>query len=389
MNVPSVLRDDALAMFQAGIDAVGGRSATARACRTLTVRGPVRMLALGKAADAMASGALEVLGAQVVDGLVITKHGHLTDALRADERLRCLESSHPVPDADSLVAGEAMLAWLGTVSDDQHLLVLVSGGGSSLVEALQPGTDLPGLRARTDALLADGTSIGRINEVRRSLSRIKGGRALDALGRCAVTQLLISDVPGDVLVDIASGPFIDDGRRPVDTHLIASNALARRAVADAALSLGYTVDGRDGSLDGDVEQVAERLERTVARYGDGAAGADPRVHILGGEPTLQLPPSPGRGGRNQHLAARLAPSVSHGDSLAVLVCGTDGTDGPTDAAGGFVEGDTMRRAAAAGLDLQASLDGADSGRWLEAAGALIRTGPTGTNVMDLAIVLSR
>ena len=382
------LRTDLRAMFDAGIAAVGGRDATRRACCELTIRAPIRLVAFGKAAEAMTRGALDALGEQVRDALVISKHGHLSGILCADARLSCLESSHPLPDEDSLAAGEALLRRLGAIGDDEHLLVLISGGGSSLVEALVEGVDLATLKARTAGLLANGASIGEINRARRDLSRLKGGGALRALGDCGVTQLLISDVPGDLVADIASGPFVDPeaagsttgAPARVDTRLIACNAIARRAAAEAAVSLGYAVLDQDGTLDGDLDEARARIERDLPdRPGT--------VRIWGGEPTLTLPEVPGRGGRNQHLAASLAPALAlrHAPRVAVLVCGTDGTDGPTDAAGGLVDPDSLARGTAAGVDLAVRLAAADSGPWLEAAGSLVRTGPTGTNVMDLAI----
>jgi len=396
VNGERSLHADLRTMFAAGIEAVSGEAATRRACRALDIAAPIRLVAFGKAAGSMARGALDALddrertGGRVVDALVISKHGHLDETLRRDPRLVCLESSHPVPDRDSLAAGGALLARLGDVADDEHLLVLISGGGSALVEALVEGVDLSGLRARTEALLGNGAAIGEINRVRRGLSRIKGGGALAACGGCGITQLLISDVPGDVVTDIASGPFVapdtdagtGTGARAVDTRVIASNAIARRAAAGAATGLGYTVLDHDGSLDGDIDAVRVRVEA-------GLPDEPGTVRIWGGEPTVSLPASPGRGGRNQHLAASLVPMLAlhHAARIAVLVCGTDGTDGPTDAAGGLVDGDSLVRGTAAGVDLAVRLAAADSGTWLEAAGALVRTGPTGTNVMDLAIAV--
>ena len=167
---------------------------------------------------------------------------------------------------------------------------------------------------------------------------------------------------------------------PVDTRTVASNAIARAAVVDAARARGLVALDAGDLLDGDVRGAPDRLL-------DALAGA-PRVDVLvaGGEPTVVLPASPGRGGRNQQLAALLAGRLAAGaDGATWLVCGTDGTDGPTDAAGGVVDAGTV--AAASGSDLDAALARADAGPWLEAAGALVRTGPTGTNVMDLAIAV--
>lgn len=368
-------------LFAAGVDAVGGREATARALQSIDVGDRVRLLAFGKAADAMVQGALPALEQRLTEGLLVTKYGHVTSASHDHPRITCLESAHPVPDLASLRAGEAVLRFVKATSEGEHLLVLISGGGSALVESLNDGIGLDDLQRRTDALLASGAAIGEINQERRKLSRIKGGGLLDAIGGGRVTQLLISDVPGDQLSDIASGPLIAteaSGELQIETHIIASNVIARRAVAGRAESMGLCVVDSDGSLHGDVNVVADRMFDALPKHAS-------EVVIFGGEPTVVLPASPGRGGRNQHLAALMAKRMCVREHTAVLVCGTDGSDGPTDAAGGLVDSDEMNTQSVAELDR--AIRCADTGPWLERAGALIRTGPTGTNVMDLAIGL--
>ena len=385
-------------LFDAAVDAVAGRPAVRRELERMAAEPAglgdrIRLVAFGKAADAMALGALDALGDRVVGGLVVTKHDHLSDAVRAEPRLVSMEASHPVPDADSLAAGEALIEAVRAAGPEEHLLVLISGGGSALVEALVDGVDLAELRRRTDALLAGGAPIGRINRERRALSRIKGGALLGEVRAGRTTQLLISDVPGDRIEDIASGPLVApaaDSGVAVDTRLVATNAVAREAVVRAAAARGLVAVDAGALLDGDVGEAPARLAGALAAH----PGAD--VVVAGGEPTVVLPPAPGRGGRNQQLAALLARELGGAGAAAGgaadkaahalwLVCGTDGTDGPTDAAGGLVDAATAARAACLGLDLDAALAGADTGPWLEAVGALVRTGPTGTNVMDLAI----
>ena len=376
-------------IFAAAIAAVDGQQATSVALERITLGERVRLLAFGKAADAMVQGALMQLGDRLQAGLLVTKHGHLDTAVQPHPLIEYYEAGHPVPDAASLKAGDAVCRFVAETPDSDHLLVLISGGGSALVESLIDGLTLSDLQARTDELLASGVAIGEINRERRRLSRIKGGRLLSMLGHCRVTQLLISDVPGDRLADIASGPLVavgkegsaaDDASVRVETHLVATNALARTAASQRARALGYVVRDKDGSLDGDVNEVAARLI-------DAMPSAAGEVVIFGGESTVVLPPNPGQGGRNQHLAALVAKDIGGEDELLALVCGTDGTDGPTDAAGGIVNGYT---AAAGGVEaLEAALQAADAGTWLESAGALVRTGPTGTNVMDLALLARR
>ncbi len=374
-----------LDLFAAGVDAVAGRPATARALRSIALGDQIRILAFGKAADAMVQGALPALSGCLSAGLVVTKYGHLSETTRDHPLLDCIESAHPVPDENSLKAGDAVCRFVSETPDDAHLLVLISGGGSALVESLIDGLDLEDLRQRTGTLISSGADIGEINRQRRELSRIKGGGLLELIGPARVTQLLISDVPGDHVDDIASGPFVaGDGSSAralacdIDTHIIASNTVARAAVAKRAEALGLQVVSHDGSLDGDIHDAAERL---MAALPDSPG----QVVIFGGEPTVVLPEKPGRGGRNQQLAALMAQQLRGHHDLAVLVCGTDGTDGPTDAAGGVV--DCQRVSGADAAELQDAINRADTGRWLEAHDALVRTGPTGTNVMDLAIVL--
>ena len=378
-------------LFNAGVDAVGGRQATQRTLQQFSLPKQVHLVALGKAADSMAAGALAVLGDKLISGLVITKHDHLSQAIREDERLECHEAGHPVPDNASLVAGERLYDYVTAVPADHMLVFLVSGGTSALVEHLNEGLDLTDLKRETDQLLASGAAIGEMNRHRRTLSRIKGGKLANRV-QCQVLQLLISDVPGDKPGDIGSGLLVPDeatGMGPelavwdsIDTHIIASSGIAQEAVAAAAEYLGLPVCQATGNLDGDMPDVVARLADVLS-----SDDLQPGVYIWGGEPTLVLPPSPGRGGRNQHLALSLVEHVAGSRPCSVLVCGTDGTDGPTADAGGLVHEQTLARAREAGLDIDDYLARADAGNCLAQLDALVTTGPTGTNVMDLAIAV--
>jgi len=381
-------------LFDAGVRAVDGFSATSRALKNLPTGKKVYLVAVGKAAASMAEGALSVLGDKLVAGLVISKHGHMTDVVKADSRLQCLESSHPVPDQSSLQAGATLVAMLGQIPEDAHLVFLVSGGTSSLVEHLPPERTLADLESMNRELLASGLAIGEMNQRRRSASLIKGGRLADYLSNgIRVTQLLISDVPGDKLLDIGSGLLIADQAvaapaarvlrlEAVDTHIVASNTIAQAAVVKAAETMGLIVRQKSGSLHGDVETVQEQIAAVLTQ-----PDLPPGLYIWGGEPTVVLPESPGRGGRNQHLALLLAGAIEGIEHLSVLVCGTDGSDGPTSDAGGLVDGKSMAAGRQSGLDGEAALRAADAGSWLHQCQALVTTGPTGTNVMDLAIAL--
>jgi len=367
------------ALHAAGIDAVGGQQATLRALSDFDPGSRIRLVAVGKAASAMALGAREALGDSILSALVITKYDHLEPALLDDPRFECLESAHPVPDAASLAAGMALVDFVEAVGDDEHLVALVSGGTSALVEQLDGDLTLSDLQERTDALLAGGAPIGEINRVRRGLSRLKGGRLAAHLGGCRATQLLISDVPGDNPEDIGSGPLVSER---VETRIIASSSIAQAAVVAEAERRGLPVAQAGGSLDGDVGATLEHVSAVLL-----AANAANGVYVWGGEPTVVLPATPGRGGRNQHLALALATRIAGHDELALLVAATDGTDGPTAAAGGLVDGATLAQGRSLGLDAEVSLMKADAGNWLEQSGALFTTGPTGTNVMDLLIAI--
>lgn len=362
-------RDTTLAIWRAGVAAVDGHAATLAA---LDPRDrPDRVLAVGKAAAAMARAALDRYGD--VPTLVVTKDGHGADLPGG---VQVIETAHPVPDDRSLAGGRALREAVAAMAPESSLLLLVSGGASALAEDLVAGRTLDDLRALNTRLLAEGLDITAMNAERRKVSRIKGGGLLAGFRGSRVRVLAISDVPGDDIAVIGSGigAVPDDAGFASDTRIVASNAIARRAAARAARDMGLAVLADEEALHDDIRALAPRIGARVLDMQRG-------VLILGGEPTVVLPENPGRGGRNQALALELAREIAGRDDLTVLVGGTDGTDGPTDAAGGVVDGATWGPGAAEALAR------ADSGSYLEQAGALLVTGPTGTNVMDLLIAL--
>ncbi len=397
-------RQALLAAYAAAVRAVEGDNVTADWLRANPLNGDVALIALGKAAGAMALGARRVLGDRLQRGLVVTKQGHADPQALGPWRIRVCEGAHPLPDERSLAAGEALLGFIADLPADMPVLVLVSGGASALVEVLRPGVALDDLARANEWLLANGLPIAQINAVRRRLSRLKGGGLAAMLGSRPVTGLLISDVEGDDPAVIGSGPLT----RPASTRLpdglpdwllaMLPDDDARSAAVDGDLrvvlvatlddalaaaraelqALGIAVRQHDRHIDGDVSQVVDRVER-------GLRGEPGVVHLWGGEATVMLPPSPGRGGRNQQLALALAGRI-RGEAAAVVLCaGSDGTDGPTEDAGGLVDNLTVRRGEIEGLDIDDHLRRADAGTYLEQTGDLITTGPTGTNVTDLLI----
>lgn len=396
-------------IFQAALASVAGDAAVAAWLRSHPIEGELRLVAVGKAAQSMADGAARVLGAQIRQALIITKSDHL-DRARCERRgWEGIESAHPVPDASSLRAGERLLAFLDA-ADERPLLFLVSGGASSLVEAPVDGVDLEFLAETNRWLLASGLDIVQMNRVRKGLSRIKGGGLLAHLGGRRVHALAISDVPGDSPSAIGSGLLVPEPglaqqlaqmalpswlRQRLDSGLsqrlapppevpqlqiVANLDRARDAAADRARELGYAVHRHAEFLDGEAADTGRRL---AALLREGPVG----ISIWGGETTVELPPEPGQGGRNQHLALAAAGVLAGDERCFLLAAGTDGTDGPTEDAGALVDGDTLQRGMLEGLDADRALAAADAGRFLEASGDLITTGPTGTNVMDLVIGL--
>lgn len=395
-----------LEILQAALKEVNGRSAVHKALQHEDMHENCSLIAIGKAAQAMALGAVDALGSKIGDGLVISKPGHLEPGRLEQFGLVGIEGEHPVPSEKSLEAGHRLLAYLEQLPSDRHLLFLISGGTSSLVELLRDGIGLDDLRRVNSWLLASGLGIGAMNRVRKALSAIKGGGLLDFTGTRRITALMISDVPGDDPAVIGSGllsPGEEGGAEleslqlpgwlqdlmpdqlPVQPHkpdlkisIVANLREARNAAARKAEALEYKTQVNQAFISSEAETAGRRMALELL-------DALPGVYIWGGEPSVELPENPGRGGRNQHLALAAATVIEGREDICFLSAGTDGTDGPGEDAGGIVDGGTLGRAARDGFDADDSLARADSGSLLEATGDLINTGPTGTNVMDLMI----
>ena len=404
------LRQDADAIIRAAIAAVLPDEAVRRALKGRHFPGRVLLVAAGKAAWQMARAAVEALG-PVDAGVVVTKYGHVQGQLPG---VACYEAGHPVPDENSFRATQAALDLVAGAKETDTVLFLLSGGGSALFEKpLIPGGELQDI---TQQLLACGADIVEMNTIRKRLSAVKGGRFALACAPARVYSIVLSDILGDPLDMIASGPAVPDrstcaqaqaiaetyGLRlsgaaraclqqetpkaldNVETHITGSVRELCAAAAAACGQLGYKPVLLTDHLDCEARE-AGRFLADIARTHAGRGQAT--AYLAGGETVVRLT-GHGLGGRNQELALAAAPGLA-GLPAAVFSVGSDGTDGPTDAAGGYVDGDTAAALAARGLDAGAVLADNDAYHALQAVDGLIVTGPTGTNVNDVAVVLVR
>jgi hydroxypyruvate reductase len=366
-------------LFRAALAAVDGRRRVRAALAGGQVGPDVSVFAVGKAAPAMALGAADALGGRLVRGLVVAPDGSIPAALRALAGIDCREAGHPRPDARSIAAGEALLAFAEAARHGGRVLLLVSGGASALVEVPAPGVGVAELTALYERSLAERLDIEALNRERAAVSRIKGGRLGALFGGAPVEALLLSDVPRDDPAVLGSG--IADGPG-IARRLVGSIEDSLEAVLRAASARGISAERAATRLEGDAASAARRVCHELA-----IGGAD--LHAYGGETTVALPPRPGRGGRCQHLATAASLAIAGHPDYLVLAAGTDGRDGASEDAGAIVDGATAERAADAGLDPAAALAAGDSGSLLEATGDLLHTGPTGTNVGDLVLALRR
>ena len=402
------LRKDAGSIVDACISAVRPDAAVKCALKSLErPAGRTILVSAGKAAWQMAQAASEVL--EYDDGVVITKYGHVMGDIPG---VKCFEAGHPVPDVNGFRATAKALDMVSDLTEDDLVVFLLSGGGSALFELpLIPGDELKDI---TSQLLACGADIVEMNTIRKRLSAVKGGRFALRCRPARVFSMVLSDILGDPLDMIASGPAYPDSSTcgqaletvrkydltlsdealellrletpkeldNVTTQVTGSVRELCRAAAEECIRLGYETEILTDRLDCEASE-AGMLLGSIAKNHAGRGG--PRAFIEGGETVVHLK-GRGLGGRNQELALTAAPLIE-GLDAAVFSFGSDGTDGPTDAAGGYVDGDTMRLLREADVDIRKALADNDSYHALEAAGGLIITGPTGTNVNDVAVAL--
>jgi glycerate 2-kinase len=341
----------------------------------------VVLLAVGKASVPMAMAAREFVGDKLRRGVCVTKYAHapagVTSASMAPITL--VESAHPVPDENSLRAGELVSAAISTCTQRSLVIACISGGASALMIAPYPGIQLATMQAINDTLLRSGADIREMNIVRSRLDRLKGGGLARMAAPGTVIGLILSDVVGDPVDIIASGLTNDPRAHNI---LIANNTQACEAVARQARSLGYATRIVTTEMRGEAGMRAREIAAAIS------AERQRTCLIYGGETTVTLR-GDGKGGRSQELALSAAIELQRrgADDTLLIAFGTDGTDGPTDAAGAVATADTTARASALGLNAADYLARNDSYHFFQALGDLIITGPTGTNVADMVIAL--
>ena len=429
------LEQDARAVFHAALEGVRPDVLVAGALRDVLPGAMLEqyrrkvVVGAGKAAMAMAGAVEDAVGA--AEGLVVVPHGYratLPSSYAVPRRIEVVEAGHPVPDADGVRAADRTLALGASCGAEDLVLVLLSGGGSALWTAPPAGIPLSALQETQRALLRSGAPIEAVNTVRKHLSRISGGRLALAAAPASLHAFVLSDVVGDDLSSIASGPTVPDAstfedairtlqtygirdtvprgvRRHLEqglrgdvedtpgpghpaferaaTHLIGNNRTALAAALAAALARGYAARIVTDRLTGEAREVGGRLVRQVREQ----PPAGCCCLIWGGEPTVTVTGA-GRGGRNQELALAGALALEGWTRPAVLLsAGTDGRDGPTDAAGALVNPSTVPQARGRGIHPAAFLSDNDAFSFFERTGGLLRTGPTHTNVMDVQLLL--
>lgn len=400
---------------------IGGQVIPLKSFRQLYVIGA------GKAAAAMAVQTEKILGSHITDGIVTTKSGH---ALQT-QKTKVMEAAHPVPDEQGIEAVKQTLQLLEQVTANDIIICLISGGASALWCDVPAGITLSEVQTTFDQLIRSGAGIREVNIVRKHLSGIKGGQLVRHCKGARVFSLIISDVPGDELEAIASGPTVPDSSTFQDAYaildrynllpglpqsvwqhmeqgregaiaetpkpgdllfnnavnkIIGNNRIAVEAAAKNATALGYHVHIIPQLITGDAAAEAKKLVALAQSY----QGPKPACLIQGGETTVKVI-GHGKGGRNQHFVLAALNELKTMQEKAVDVCilsgGTDGTDGPTDATGAVIDSDTLIEAARQQLNITAYLDNQDAYHFLQRTNSLIITGPTQTNVMDLMIAI--
>jgi glycerate 2-kinase len=435
------LRQDARTIFDAGLRAVDPAELVKRQLRRpgdmLEVAGRrydlakyrrVHIVGAGKASARMANAIEDITGESLRGGIVIVKYGHSVPL----NKIKVIEAGHPVPDEAGANATREIIAALSQAKEDDLILCLLSGGGSALLSYPADNLSLEDKQAMTRLLLDCGAKIQEINAIRKHLSRVKGGRLAQLACPATIVSLILSDVVGDHIESIASGPTAPDGTtfsdcwriieryglvgqipmtvrdfleggvqgklaetpkpgdrifEKVQNVIVGNNRTALLGAKQQAEALGYNTLILSSFIEGEAREAA-LFHSAIAKeiLSTDNPVSRPACVISGGETTVTIR-SEGLGGRNQEFALAAAIEIDGTEGVAILSGGTDGTDGPTDAAGGIVDGTTIQRAKNRGLDANYYLNRNDSYRFLQATDDLLVTGPTFTNVMDLRLLL--
>ena len=407
-----LLRTHADEIIREAIAAVQPDAAVQRALAGKKFPGRVLLVAAGKAAWQMAKAASDFLGDRIEAGVVVTKYEHVMGPIANFE---CFEAGHPVPDENSFRGTQAALKLVDNLAPEDTVLFLLSGGGSALFEKpLIPAEELQDI---TGQLLACGADIVEINTIRKRLSAVKGGRFAQICAPAQVEAVILSDILGDPLDMIASGPACPDSATAQDAKRIAAKyglKMSDEAYWLLDVETPKQLDNVDTQINGSVRELCAAAAKTCRRLGyepvlltdqlccqakeagsflasilkTHANDRKALAFLAGGETVVKLT-GKGKGGRNQEIALAAALGIDGMKNAAVFSVGSDGTDGPTDAAGGYVDGDTCAELKALGVSIDAVLQENDAYNALMKSGGLIFTGPTGTNVNDVAVALLR
>lgn len=393
-------------------------TAVQNALEEYNLQGDIYLLAIGKAAWSMAKAASDYFGERVKQGLVVTKYEHSNGDIPNTE---IIEAAHPLSDANTIIGAEKAIAMAEKLTENDQLVFLISGGGSALFEKPVDGVSLDQLIEINNQLLASGADIVEINIIRKRLSSVKAGRFAQLCSPAKVYTIVLSDVLGDRLDSIASGPAApdlstaDDAMQVVNKYglKLSGEVLAHlqretpkqidnvktiitgsiRTLCDSAakcaLELGYTPHIITSTMNCEAKEAGRLISSMASEIGvtDYSFKA-PCALILGGETVVRIT-GKGLGGRNQETALAAAESIAGRSDVVIFSLGSDGTDGPTDAAGGIVDGSSLQKLKDAGLDLHEVLQQNDSYNALKAIDGLIFTGPTGTNINDIAVLLCK
>ncbi|MCL2617325.1 MAG: glycerate kinase [Defluviitaleaceae bacterium] len=412
------IRSDAKLMISNIIAENMPRQAVENALRAHEFKGRIHMIAIGKAAWTMAQAASDFLGDRLVKGIVVTKYDHSQGAL---PRIDIYEAGHPVSDENTITATHECVELTKGLTEEDELLFLVSGGGSAIFEKPLDGLTLDDVKAVTSQLLAVGADIIEMNMVRKRLSAVKGGRFAQLAAPAQVFAIVLSDVLGDRLDTIASGPGVPDNSSVEDaakvvekfnlqltdlqrkyllqetpkdvtnvkTEITGSVRTLCESAANTAKSLGYTPYVLTTIMNCEAGEAGRMMASIAADTQRGRNMFQKPCAIIAGGETVVTLRGKGKGGRNQELVLAAAKGIAGLENTLVFSLGSDGTDGPTDAAGGIIDGTAATKLKAQGLDIDKILAANDSYHGLKAIDGLIMTGPTGTNVNDVTVILCR